>query len=201
MGRPGRVRCARPAVPRALRCHRLVTPDTILRWHRRLVSKKWTYSNRSGRPLIDAPSPCWSYGWRRRTRVGDIQGCRASCSNSATASRLNDPTDHAALPASPPAPVRHSNTSWRQFLRAQAASMLAVEYFHVDCAVTLRRLYVLFVIEVSNRSLHVLGVTAHPKGPGPPSKPATSRPGSRCSNPRPPSCGGSSTTPSTAGTP
>jgi putative transposase len=63
----------------------------------------------------------------------------------------------------PPAPQR-SGLAWRQFLRTQAATILACDFFHVDCAVTLRRVYAFVVIEIGSRHVQVLGVTAHPDG-------------------------------------
>jgi putative transposase len=64
----------------------------------------------------------------------------------------------------PPTPERRTDTTWRKFLHTRASAMLATD-FHVDCAVTLRRRYCLFVIEIRSPCAHILGITANPDGP------------------------------------
>jgi putative transposase len=141
----------------------MVTPQTLLRWHRELVRRKWAQPHRGpGRPPVEErvrqlvlrlarENPRWGY-----PRIaGELQklGLRVS---SSTVRRL-------LLDASlGPAP-RRIGLSWQQFLRQQASSMLACDFFTVE-TITLRRYYVLFFIELGSRRVHLAGCTSNPTG-------------------------------------
>jgi putative transposase len=149
-------------LPRSVWTVFLVKPATVLEWHRRLVARRWTYHRLAGRKptrrevrqvilRIARENPRWGY----QRIVGELKGLGVVVSATTVRNVLRE--EHVG-----PAGGR-SGPSWRQFLQSQTKSLLAVDFFTVD-TIWLRRLYVLFFIEVATRRVHFAGCTAHPDG-------------------------------------
>jgi putative transposase len=150
-------------LPRARWSCFIVTPQTLLRWHRRMVARAWTYPHRGpGRPplaedvqqlivRLARENPRWGY---QRIK-GELLRLNVQVSATAIRTTLRR---HGLDPA-----PRRAITTWRSFLRDQAAGIVACDFFTVE-SIWLRRLYVLFFIELDTRRVHVAGVTANPDG-------------------------------------
>jgi putative transposase len=140
-----------------------VTPATLLRWHRDLIARRWTYKRRRpGRPStrkdireavlrLARENPTW--GYQR------ISGELAGAGIRVPPSTVRDILKRAGLDPAP----RRTGPSWGQFLRAQADGILACDLFHVE-TVFGKRIHVLFFIEHATRAVHVMGVTTNPTG-------------------------------------
>jgi putative transposase len=140
-----------------------VTPETMLAWHRRLVARRWTYPGpRPGRPRISREvrelvlrlareNPRWGY----RRIAGELTGLGVQISPTSVRKLL---TDAGLGPAG-----QRGGPSWREFIRSQAHSVIACDFFTVD-TIALRRIYVLFFIELSTRRVHLAGLSENPDG-------------------------------------
>jgi putative transposase len=140
-----------------------IKPETLLRWHRQLIARRWTYSHRPpGRPPLERSlrelilrlaneNPHWGY----KRIVGELKGLDVAVSATSVRKVLIE----AGLQ---PAPQR-THSSWRAFLRAQASSMLACDFLTVETAF-LQRIYVLFFLSLATRRIEYVACTPNPDG-------------------------------------
>ncbi len=155
---------ARTLSRQAWRSSLFVKPATVLRWHRELVARRWTYPRRGpGRPATAAEirvlvvrlareNPGWGY----RRIQGELVGLGVKLAASTVWAMLKEAGVE-------PAP-RRLEASWAEFLRQQAASILECDFLTVD-TLFLKRFYVLFFIELATRRVRLAGITTNPDGP------------------------------------
>ena len=125
-------------LPKRLRDRRIVTPGTLLRWHKRLAAKKWTQAKAPGRPPISEEVVeliVRLASENRQWGVVRIQGELRRLGHRVAASTIRK-----VLRARRIGPQAPRDDSWRTFLRAHSGTLLATDFFHVDCAVALTRL-------------------------------------------------------------
>jgi putative transposase len=152
-----------PALPRSAWTGLSVRPATLLRWHRDLVRRRWTYPHRRpGRPALDRRVETLvvrlareNSGWGYRRIVGELRSLGISVSATSVRAIL---VRHRL----PPAPQR-DELSWRNFLRQHAATTLACDFFTVETA-WLKRIYVLFFISLDRRRIEFVACTPNPTG-------------------------------------
>jgi transposase InsO family protein len=150
-------------LPRARWHSFFVTPETLLAWHRRLVARRWTYpGRRPGRPKVSRDvhelilrlareNPRWGYRRITSELIGlGVQISQTSVRNVLMGAGIGPAGERGAL-------------SWRDFIRGQAQSIIACDFFTVD-TITLRRIYVLFFIELSTRRVHLASMSENPDG-------------------------------------
>jgi putative transposase len=141
----------------------IVTPATLLRWHRRLVAKRWTSSRPVGRPpmrreirdlvlRLARENPRWGY----QRIVGELKGLGVTLSATTVRNWLRGA---GLAPAG-----RRGGLTWREFIRTHRHSLLAVDFFTVE-TIWLQRLYVLFFIELGSRRVHLAGCSPYPNSP------------------------------------
>jgi len=144
----------------------LVSPDTLMRWHRCLVAQKWDFSKRRspGRPGVmreisqlivrmALENPGWGY-----TR---IQGALANLSHVVGRGTISNVLKRNGIE---PAPERSKRTTWSTFLKAHWKVLAASDFFTVEVWTSKGLLthYVLFVMNVVDRSVHIAGITTRP---------------------------------------
>jgi len=139
----------------------LVTPATLLRWHRRLVAKHWTYAHtKAGRPPVDrSVRELILRLARENSSWGYVRSWASSAGSGSTSPPRSSATSSERLVFAP----QRGQLDWRSFLRQQAATTLACDFFTVD-TVLLRRLYVLVFLRVGTRRIEYIACTSNPDG-------------------------------------
>ena len=145
----------------------IVTPDTLLAWHRKLIARKWTYARKgAGRPcvrqeitdlVLRMARENTSWGYDR------IQGALANIGHAVAPNTIKNILKRHGIE---PAPLREKRTSWKTFLKAHWEVMAATDFFTVEVWTPrgLVTYYVLFIIRLSTRCVHIAGVTTAPNG-------------------------------------